>query len=446
MDAIWRAVTCGSPFCVCKKCLIHCHRPPNDLVNREYNLLTQLETSKIIEGPVVMQTSTKISSRNQAFVVIKVAEVCNLQCPYCYFFFGGDDSYRDDPAAMSIKTIEHIAHFLADGAKEVGLRRIDVSLHGGEPLMVGKRRFEAICNTLREVISPVCDLGINLQTNAVLIDREWVEIFARNNIGVGVSVDGDRITHDRNRVDRKGRGSYDKTIAGIRLLEEHAPVGILCVIQPDADGKSIYNHFIHELGLTSIDFLLPLQNWTNFDEDRTADVTKFYSDVLEAWLEDNRRDVQIRTLSDPLIAMLSDRGAQRRTQGLLDNCEAITIRSNGDLCPDDTLTSILPVLRRTGHNVGNSTLQKFMSDPLWAQLRPAAHDPIGECLGCQWWSICRGGHADHRYSPEMGFRRASTYCSTYKTIYPRIMDYVTRAVPREIVAARLEAIREVETV
>ncbi|HEV2739171.1 MAG TPA: hypothetical protein VGU66_11380, partial [Candidatus Elarobacter sp.] len=34
-------------------------------------------------------------------VVLKVAERCNLACPYCYFFFGGDDSYLLHPAFIS---------------------------------------------------------------------------------------------------------------------------------------------------------------------------------------------------------------------------------------------------------------------------------------------------------------------------------------------------------
>ncbi|CAN5627168.1 XyeB family radical SAM/SPASM peptide maturase [soil metagenome] len=390
------------------------------------------------------QSSSKKLSLHQTFAVVKIAEVCNLKCPYCYFFFGGDNSYKDDPAVMTPETARNVAKFLAQGAVDLGLKRIDISLHGGEPLMVGKRRFEEICTALREIISPECELAINMQTNGVLVDEEWVDIFRRHSIGIGVSIDGDQATHDRNRFDRKGRGSYEKTIAGIRMIERYSPVGILCVIQPASDGAAIYRHFVHDLGFTSIDFLLPLQNWDNFNGDMTDAVTRFYIGVLDAWLADNRPNVRIRTLSDPLIAMLSDEGARRRAYGLLDNTDAITIRSNGDVCPDDTLTSIRPALRRTGYNVRSSLLADFMSDPLWNDLRPNALKPAGKCVGCEWWGICRGGHADHRYSTEHGFRGHSTYCTTYEALYARLKQYVSRAIPAEVLRARLTKLADLQ--
>ena len=30
-------------------------------------------------------------------VILKTAERCNLNCSYCYFFHGGDDSYKKHP-------------------------------------------------------------------------------------------------------------------------------------------------------------------------------------------------------------------------------------------------------------------------------------------------------------------------------------------------------------
>lgn len=382
--------------------------------------------------------STKLS-RKQLFAVVKIAEVCNLKCPYCYFFFGGDQSFADDPPVIDTENVASIGKFLAKGAVELGLERVDISLHGGEPLMVGKKRFEAICTALAEELSGVCAFGINLQTNGALVDDEWAAIFRKHRIGVGVSVDGPQAVHDANRIDQRGRGTYRKTVAGIRALQKVAPIGALCVIPDGESGREIYRHFVDELGLKAMDFLLPIQNWDNFDAERTERVTRFYMEVLEEWLADNDPQVSVRTFSDPLAAMLSDRGAARRTSGLKDNCDSITVRSNGDICPDDTLTSINPAMRRTGHNVGSSSLRAFMAEDFWEQLRVTALEPAGDCVGCQWWGICRGGHADHRYSAAAGFRRKTTYCDTYKALYARLYDYVCAAIPKEQVDARLAA-------
>ena len=57
----------------------------------------------------------------------------------------------------------------------------------------------------------------SFQTNGTLIDEAWCDFFAEEHVNVGVSVDGPKRLHDRNRLTRSGRGTFDKTIAGIRL-------------------------------------------------------------------------------------------------------------------------------------------------------------------------------------------------------------------------------------
>ena len=48
--------------------------------------------------------------------------------------------------------------------------------------------------------------------------RDWCALFRDWNVGVGVSIDGPREMHDANRKTRSGAGTFDKTMAGIRLL------------------------------------------------------------------------------------------------------------------------------------------------------------------------------------------------------------------------------------
>lgn len=378
--------------------------------------------------------------RKQLFTVLKIAERCNLKCPYCYFFFAGDESYKSDPKVIPMGVVEDTARFLHAGAVELGLGRVDISLHGGEPMMVGKKRFKAICDTLRAPFQSADGprLRLNIQTNGVLIDEEWVDILKEYRIGVGVSLDGPKHIHDKVRIDHRNRGTYDQTARGIALLQRRMGVAALVVIPPDESGREVFNHVVDDLGIKTIDFLFPIQNWDNHDPDLTTKVTRFYREVFEAWVERNDPEVQIRTLSDRLRALISDAGAEFRTSGLKDICDSITIRSNGDLCPDDTLHSLRPDYRDTGFNVRSATLRDFMSAPFWEDLRIAVLEPRGECSTCKWWGICRGGHADHRYAAGDGFRRGSTYCDTYKTMHQQTYDYVNRSIRAENLEERLK--------
>jgi sulfatase maturation enzyme AslB (radical SAM superfamily) len=75
----------------------------------------------------------------------------------------------------------------------------------------------------------------SFQTNGTLIDEAWCAFFAEERVNVGVSVDGPKHLHDRNRLTRSGRGTFDKTIAGIRLLRRNG-VPFHCDLGP-VDGQ-----------------------------------------------------------------------------------------------------------------------------------------------------------------------------------------------------------------
>jgi uncharacterized protein len=38
-------------------------------------------------------------------IILKTVERCNLNCKYCYFFNGGDESYKKHPAFISKNVI-----------------------------------------------------------------------------------------------------------------------------------------------------------------------------------------------------------------------------------------------------------------------------------------------------------------------------------------------------
>ena len=53
-----------------------------------------------------------------------------------------------------------------------------------------------------------------MQTNATLLDDQWCAFLKENDFLVGVSIDGPRDMHDAYRVDKGGKPTFDRVIAG----------------------------------------------------------------------------------------------------------------------------------------------------------------------------------------------------------------------------------------
>ncbi len=103
--------------------------------------------------------------------------------------------------------------------------KITVVWHSGEPMTMPPRYYDQAIDrvlSMRDLHS-VADVEItfDIQTNGVLINREWCELFRRrsDHLSVGVSCDGPAILHDRHRVRWSGRATHAQTLRGMQLLE-----------------------------------------------------------------------------------------------------------------------------------------------------------------------------------------------------------------------------------
>src|SRR5262245_24739399 len=69
--------------------------------------------------------------------ILKLHSRCNLACDYCYIYESADQSWRARPTVMSSETVQQAAVRIGEHAKAHRLTRVDVVLHGGEPLLAG---------------------------------------------------------------------------------------------------------------------------------------------------------------------------------------------------------------------------------------------------------------------------------------------------------------------
>jgi uncharacterized protein len=56
---------------------------------------------------------------------------------------------------------------------------------------------------------PAVKIEHTIQTNGTELTPEWCELFRAHRVLVGLSLDGPQAMHDRYRVDKGGRGTFD---------------------------------------------------------------------------------------------------------------------------------------------------------------------------------------------------------------------------------------------
>ncbi|WP_271066686.1 radical SAM protein [Caulobacter sp. NIBR1757] len=378
-----------------------------------------------------------LSQRQALGFVVKVAERCNIACSYCYFFFHGDQTYREHPAYISEATCDGFVDYVAETASTLGLKTVTVGLHGGEPLMAPKARIDEFCRKLRELPQRTAleTVSITLQSNGMLIDQEWIEIFRRHRVAVGISLDGPKEKNDRARIDKRGRGTYDRTISGYQRLVgaahrgEAALPGLLGVMDPELSGRDVARHFVEELKCRHLNFLTPD---IHFDDPiATAKyidgVGRFMIEVFRYWVELDDPEVSIRFIDEISNCLQSDDFARQARSDAREYRHLFTISSNGDIGPEDTIKTVAPRFRGDEFNISRSTIADVLGSSPWEEIGRARFQPPERCKTCEWWGVCRGGSITNRYSEARGFDNPSVFCSALQAFYGEVAAWLVES-------------------
>ena len=151
---------------------------------------------------------------------------CNLDCQYCF-----EGKKNND--LMLISDIEQIVDFI-ESVKKSGIpydkKDIQVDFNGGETLLNKKFILEFIKKTRN------LDYKYTMTTNGILVDQELIDLLNEYNINIQISLDGQKESHDLNRVFYNGEGSFNTVLRKLKELQEKCPnitINIACVITPD---------------------------------------------------------------------------------------------------------------------------------------------------------------------------------------------------------------------
>ncbi|MDO6452797.1 radical SAM protein [Neptunomonas phycophila] len=365
-------------------------------------------------------------------LVYKLVERCNLNCSYCYYYNMGDETALHRPALASLECTTQLAQWLAAGCKALCIPKVLISFHGGEPMLMHATEFAKACDIFVRTISPVAEVSFAIQTNGTLLTDGWLEALKGYRVAVGVSIDGNRLAHDRFRLDHKGRSSFLKTEQAIKRLVDLSSTtpqlqpSTISVLNHEVDYKEIYS-YLRELGVKSLHFLLPDRNADKASEQVDQEAAALglgMLDIFEAWLTEDDPDINIRFINETLGHFQLDEVSQCFPQRRKSN-QILVARTDGTIAIDDSLIPALDWYETVSEfPVSDYSLQDVLKDPIFTLLEDEKNHLPDDCNACRWAQMCRGGDLENRYSKLRGFNNKSVYCNTYKALYSGICDFL----------------------
>ena len=353
--------------------------------------------------------------RLHSLLIKPASAVCNLDCSYCFYLDREADPYKEMPARrMSEETLER----LVDTYLFYSYPQSVFAFQGGEPTLAGYPFFEKLIELQQRYGRNGQHVSNALQTNAMLLDEKWCQLFREFHWLLGVSLDGPEEVHDLYRVNKAGHGTWKRVVESVELLiKEKVEFNILCVVNQTNVGKAreIYK-FFKSLGVDNMQFI-PLAEFDGEGNPLPFTVSaeqygRFLLELFDTWWPERRR-IRVRFFDNVAESLAGQRPGCCE---MLETCDSYAVvEYNGDVFPCDFFVE-------SRWKLGNMMVDSWPEIARrarryeFATNKTLAHP---DCLVCEYQSICHGGCPKFRHGPNRNFNDLDYFCEAYKMIYRR---------------------------
>jgi uncharacterized protein len=340
-----------------------------------------------------------------------------------------------------------LSAFITNYVKSQPTPVVEFVWQGGEPTLLGIDFFKRVVE-IQKQFSGAKTIANSLQTNGTLLDDEWCRFLKKHNFMVGISLDGPKQIHDRYRRDRKGAGTFDKVMRGLRLLQKHkVEYNVLaCVAKETARRPLDVYHFLKSQGVEFIQFLpvveripdsssrqmgLHLAGPAALDkEEEQTEVTPwsvipeeygdFLIDIYEEWVRHDVGTIFVMNFEWVLNAWIGNPSpvcVHAKTCG-----RSVVIEHNGDVYACDHC--VYPQYRLG--NITTDTLSGMVELSLQSGFGVAKEAVLpGRCRECEVLAACQGGCPKHRFEKTYQDEPGLHYlCEGYKKFFLHIRKYL----------------------
>ncbi len=369
-----------------------------------------------------------------------IGSVCNLKCDYCYYL---DKINRYDKVyAMPLDILEKcIKEYLEVNDSD----DVTFDWHGGEPLLLGLDYFMKVVE-LQNKYKGGKRVFNTIQTNATLLNHDFVSFFKDYNFLVGVSVDGPQYVHDKYRVDKNAEPTFKKVMRGIELLHYYnVDFNTLTTISKAGEGRGLEVYsFLKDIGSRFMQFMpvyecldVVTNNITSPDCEGSElapwsvnplEYGKFMCDIFDYWVKNDVGEYFVN-LFDSTLANYC--GVNPGTCVYSETCGAnAVVEHNGDIYPCDHFVYEKYKLG----NINETSLCDIVNSKKMMEFGIDKRNALPyKCRKCEYFFTCHGECPKHRFDfTEQGEFGLNSLCEGLMYFFSHVEPYME--VMRDLIA------------
>jgi len=357
-----------------------------------------------------------MSTREIGALLKPTSAVCNLRCDYCFY----NEVPKGTDGGRTTRMSEQVLESFTRQYLELDPVSPLFAWQGGEPTQLGVGFFENALELQRRYARPGMDIVNTLQTNGTLIDEAFAAFLARERFLVGVSLDGPREIHDRHRRDAAGKGTFDRVMRAVRLLQKAgAEFNILCVVHNDnvRRGREMFRFFM-DLGVRFVQFIPCVERTKDCGElapfsVRVREYGDFLCEVFEEWAYWPDGPVSERLFDSVVMGV---QGMEPQFCVLRENCHnIITVEANGDVYPCEFFVAPEWLYG----NLMQTPLRELLGGEKRAEFEARIRTRSVKCKRCKWDPICKGGCPKYRRMKQGRFDDTNYFCKAYERLFEK---------------------------
>ena len=363
-------------------------------------------------------------------LVIQPTPFCNINCKYRYL------PDRNSKSVVSNDTLFNLfSQIFASGW--VG-DLLPVVWHAGEPMVLPIAFYREAFRMIERLKPANVAVTHAFQTNGTLIDEAWCAFCAEEELSIGISIDGPRQFHDQNRVTRSGRGSFEKAVAGVRLMRQNdIPFHVISVLTASsiASPVDMFDFYVAE-GIEEVCFNIEESEGSHVSGSFAAAGIEgaYYRFLREFWrlsVDAPGTITFIREIEHAICDVVRPKGAPFANQ-LVEPFAITCMDWAGNI---STFSPELLGLKHAGYddfllgNVNRDNLADLPNRPNLARMLRDIRAGVEMCRNsCEYFSVCGGGEPVNKLSENGTFASTETmHCRLTKM---RTTDLVLDALER----------------